>query len=320
MGVGLAPHPPILFISMARKRIGGTKTKLKGKLGSLIFRCKRTEKGKLECSSYVAPLSRTNNNTSGQIKARMIMGQIERMFHILPNIIKDAWIDVERGTLSFQHFSKINYQLLQDDFNNHFDSGNVFDWRPKYLLSAPAGPWILSRGDLEALNYDSLKFVNNINNGVQVIVDIPDLNFTTRQLLDYMGLKCGDKLTFLLFRQDEPYDSPYIQEVKFSVPRNLNLDEIVAESYSDEIIVPDDTEISTSYYHLRKRQFVVMFEDANSLLDYRCSCFAPLITRQSGDKFSFSDATFTWGDDANYVIYIKRSPADVYQTWQAVDL
>lgn len=86
---------------------------------------------------YQAPESREYTNTEPQAKARMIMGQIERMFHILPDVIKYAFATIPNGSLSFQHFSKLNYDLLKQDQNDNWQYWSQFDWRAKRDMTAP---------------------------------------------------------------------------------------------------------------------------------------------------------------------------------------
>lgn len=301
---------------MARSRLGGRSTPLRGKLGNKIYRQRRLANGQLVDTSYAVPVSRVNPNSDAQASARMIMGQIERMYHVLPDIIKDAYVSVERGPLSFQQFAKLNYPLLVDDLHNHFNSDSVFDWRSKFDVSAPAGPWILTEGNLSSLNYSSLRFYNTTRNGVDVIVQNDDDQLTVGELLQFMNLKRGDRIIFLLYRKDSPLLPPYIFQVYFRVSDNIDLDLLVADCYEDDIIIPDDDSVSGSVMITHNHQFAIWWEDANADTPYLCSCFAPLIIRFKGDRQLFSTATFTWGHDTTTDYYMKNCPADVFNSWK----
>ena len=131
---------------MARGRLGGTKAKIRGKVGSEIYQLKRDPNGALIQSVYGQNPNPTYTNTKAQAKNRCIMGQVERMWHWLPQIIKDSFASVPRGALSFQRFSKLNYPLLREDFDTHFSENNVYSWVPKREMQAPAGTWLLTDG------------------------------------------------------------------------------------------------------------------------------------------------------------------------------
>ena len=88
---------------MARGRLGGTKSKIRGKVGSEVYQLKRDPNGTLLQSVYAMPESPTYSNSERQAKNRCIMGQIERMWHLLPDIIRQCYADVAAG--AFFRFS-----------------------------------------------------------------------------------------------------------------------------------------------------------------------------------------------------------------------
>ena len=116
---------------MARSRLGGSRSKLRGACGSVIYQMRKGADGKTEQIVQARPEEREYSNTEAQIKARMIMGQIQRMFHILPRLIQTAFATIPMGALSLQHFSKLNRPLLVVDYETNFNVYGDFDWREK---------------------------------------------------------------------------------------------------------------------------------------------------------------------------------------------
>lgn len=301
---------------MARARIGGRSANIRGKLGNNIFRLRRLADGRLIDTSYAVPATKADPNTNAQASARMIMGQIERMFHVLPTIIKDGNINVSRGPLSLQQFARLNYPLLVNDVNVHFNGSNDFDWRPKYDLSAPAGPWILTQGNIPSLHYDSLHFYHKVNDSVEVGVVNPGGEMTVGQLLDYMNLKQGDTLIFFLYRKNSPFTSPFIFQVRFNVSTNIPLTMLVRNCYENDIIVPDDDTVAGSEIYSSTGNFAIYWDDSNTETPYQLSCWAPLIIRQQGDTQLFSSAQFAWGETSATISYYRNCPNDVISSWK----
>lgn len=301
---------------MARAKLGGCKTHLKGKLGDTIHRVVRSKTGKLISTSYAVPAARIDNNTDAQVKARMIMGQIERMFHVLPDIIKNAFINIDAGTLSFQHFARLNYPLLVTDYENHYDLNPNFDWRAKYDVTAPAGEWILSDGNLPSLNYDQLLFYQTTNNGVEVNVNNAGRCLTIGQLLDYMNLQEGDTLVFFLFRKEVTFEQPHIFQVVYHVATSLDRECLIDDTLENDIIIPEDDTNSGSIVYNEDGHFSIWWEDTWATTPYMCSCFAPLIIRQVKEKQLFSSATFSWGTEITALQYTRNAPNDVVESWK----
>lgn len=84
---------------MARGKLGGTKAKIRGKVGKDIYQVKRGEDGSLVQEVYPQNLTPKYTNTYKQAVNRCCMGQVERMWHLLPQIIKDSFALVPMGTL-----------------------------------------------------------------------------------------------------------------------------------------------------------------------------------------------------------------------------
>ena len=200
---------------MGRSRVAGCRSKVRGAVGDVIYQISKDSDGVNQQVVYARQRERVNNNTPAQAKARMIMGQIQRMFHFLPEIISGAFSTIPKGAQSFWHFAKVNYPLLENDFQNHFQYWGEFAWRYKYEMDAPVGPWVLTTGGLpsvnpsysEIRNYDPRYFVFGFNLG--------SLNATYGEMLEKIKFQKGDSLYVILFWA-EGYDwKPTIDVCRF---------------------------------------------------------------------------------------------------------
>ena len=209
---------------MARGRLGGTKAKIRGKVGSEIYQLKRDPNGTLVQSVYGQNPNPTYTNTEAQAKNRCIMGQIERMWHWLPKIIKDSFATIPRGALSFQRFSKLNYPLLREDFETHFSENNVYSWVPKREMQAPAGTWLLTDGTLPDVTWDNAVFSRGWNNGLEIswLKSFP--NATYGDFLSNFEVQMGDRLILALYRRDYPSLNQYVETWTFRPRQDYSID------------------------------------------------------------------------------------------------
>lgn len=301
---------------MARSRLGGTRRQLTGALGDYVYYSSRgSDGGYVQCVAG-KPACRKYSNSDLQARNRMIMGQIERMFHILPTIISSGFVGVDSGTMSFQHFSRLNYPLLKRDFEQHFDDTPQFDWRGKRDMSAPAGVWQLTDGELMGMVFDDAVFSVGERNGVQFLMEHVSPEVSVSNMLARMNICPGDSLVLFLFRKDYPGLVPFVQTSIFKVADDIDFTRPVAEFLEGDIISPADDSLSNAGWDMIRQQFYIWWEDANSLQSYEVDCFAWMVGRFVGHRFLHSSAIFQWVDESSAIKYHRNCAADVFPSWK----
>lgn len=303
---------------MARSKLGGTRSRLHGAVGDVVF---QTEKVGNTYSQVVMARAREreNPNTDGQVIARMTMGQIQRMFHILPDIIREAFVSIDKGAMSFQYFAKLNYPLLRADRLNHWTTGAQFDWQPKRRLSAPGGPWFLTEGVLPTLASDLMGFSYSWNNGLYLEWLNVDTYDTVGSLLKRMNLKKGDSLILLFYRKNLPEMVPFIYQFKFHVNEELDDEMFVGLTMENEILVPEDDALGWAGYLMARRRFALQWEDPNPREDYVVSCGASIIRREVAGKILFSSSQFQWLEHDGLSYYTKVPAATAFAQWKSTE-
>lgn len=214
---------------MARGRVGGTRSKVRGAVGSEIYTIGKDGEGRLTQIVSARPDSRAYSNTPAQAKNRCIMGMIHRMFHFLPDYIRQGYSGIPEGTLSFQHFAKINYNNLRKDFEEHFSGDNVFSWKKKHVLIPPAGPWILIQSDLPAFKING----RIVGDALGCMFDFDTFgvsgHITLGEALNQWGLKLNDRLHVVVFSTNvetgEVRLHDFVYQVNPQLPVNMYLDE-----------------------------------------------------------------------------------------------
>lgn len=299
---------------MGRQKFGGCRSKVRGKVGGTIYQVKKDGIGFAQYA-YKATETRENTNTEAQARARMIMGHVQRMFHALPDIIKDAFAAVDRGTLSFQLFSKLNYPLLKDDADNHWDDGGDFDWQSKYNVVPPAGPWILSRGTLPAVTWDVYYCTSGYNNEFTWRWNFSHIRPTLGWWLDRLGMDIDDTLLAIFYRKELYNDTPTIQVLRLTINpeynREIHIDRL--DRYSI-LIGGQDWDISLSSYW-QTGAVSMSIKHSDTVQSYYVACCALMVVRQTDYGTLFSDSKFQWASKASIYYESRKKPADVFNSW-----
>lgn len=311
-------HPHIILKKMGRGKLGGTKAKIRGKVGTEIYQVKRDTDGLLIQHVYQAPESREYTNTEAQARARMIMGQIERMFHILPNIIKYAFKTLPSGTMCFQHFSRMNYELLRADMQEHWESSPNFDWRPKYELTAPAGIWKLTDGILPAFHYDYAHFSQGLNNDLELDWHTDQEHPTIGELYNACGMQANDKLLILFYVKPDISDLPYIKEINCWLNPCYDLNTRLEDTEADNVFLTDSNwDVLINFSQILHEMSLSIYWNEPEY-DYMSACAAFIIIRNSESGTKFSSSYFEWLQRDDVYGYRRTTPQTAFYSWQTL--
>ena len=300
---------------MARGRLGGTKSKIRGKVGTDIYQLKRDPIGTLVQSVYGQNPNPTYTNTETQAKNRCIMGQIERMWHWLPQIIKDSFATVPRGALSFQRFSKLNYPLLREDFETHFKENNVYSWVPKREMQAPAGTWLLTDGTLPEVTWDDAVFSLGWNNGLEISWNKSYPNASYGDFLSNFGVKMGDRLILAIYRRDYPSLNQYVETWTFRPREDYSIDTPwldVEDKKPFETNCPY-TQVSGQLYEPKTFFWGIDTQDYPRVM--KIACMALFIARDTDKGTLFSSSRFVWAQHPGSDGYQRVTPQAVFPSW-----
>lgn len=304
---------------MARSKQGGSRGLVRGKLGSTIFQVKRSADGKAMQIQKAAEESRVNNNTEAQAKARMVMGMIQRMFHALPDIIKDAYKSTPRGTLSFQHFAKINYPLLKADRDNHWSGECEFDWREKGDMTPPAGIWKLADGSYHNFRYDEIELERVSSNQVTFIWHNVPETATFADFLRLCSLDRSDKLFLIFFFQKKPNYIPEVRVSRYRINPAIPITETRNNIIWDDVMLPIDEDAPLVMgVNMGGGDIYLTFSNFYDGI-YVVANAAIMVVNYTTQPMKFSSAQFEWFINIQNPVYGNwynvRTPADVWPSW-----
>lgn len=300
---------------MARGRLGGTKSKIRGKVGTEIYQLKRDPNGTLIQSVYGQNLNPTYSNTEAQAKNRCIMGQIDRMWHALPQIIKDSYANVPQGTLSFQRFAKLNYPQLKEDFETHFEKDNEFSWVRKRWMDTPAGPWILTDGTLPQVTWDYAGFTLDWNNSIYISWHKTFPNATYGDFLSNFGVQMGDRLILAFYRVDSPSYEQRVETFTFRPRQDYSIDTPWVDVDDDNPFDTDCPYRQVSGYSSEDSEFFWDIDTQDYPQKIKIACFALFIARDTDKGTLFSSSRFAWAQRPVELGYLRETPQTIFNTW-----
>ena len=300
---------------MARGRLGGTKSKIRGKVGTDIYQLKRDPNGTLVQSVYGQNPNPTYSNTEKQAKNRCIMGQVERMWQALPQIIKDSFANVPQGALSFQRFSKLNYPLLREDFDTHFEKDNEFSWVRKRWPDTPAGPWILTNGTLPQVTWDYAGFTYGWNNSIYISWHKSYPNATYGDFLSNFGVQMGDRLILVFYRLDSPSNNQSVECWTFRPRQDYSIDTPWQEVDDEHIFDTDCPYLQVGGYSSEEPEFYWSIDTQDYPQEIKIACFALFIARDTDKGTLFSSSKFVWAQRNVELGYHRETPQTIFPTW-----
>lgn len=216
---------------MGRGRVGGTRSKISGKVGNEVYKIVYNPQGKLAQIVQAAESSRINNNTEGQARARLAMGMIERAMCALQPVITWSFEGYDRGQASANEFSRLNVPYIQADMQSHWNANSIYDYYKKGVQLDCAGAYLVSNGSLRyswaGLSQFSLSAVGSFD--LYTWDGVPDSTFKTWSL--YNNIQAGDTITFIGFLQPFLHEGSKLLILSMSVP----------SWWTDDMAVSQDT-------------------------------------------------------------------------------
>lgn len=131
---------------MAKSKSGGTRTYLRGRVGSDVYSIGRDSKGKKQQVVRSLAESVSNPQTSAQMRGRMILSTIAQALAVLRPIVDHSFDNVIGAQANLSEFTSRNYGLIKADITAHPASGNAFGLVAYKEKGAKQGQYVISDG------------------------------------------------------------------------------------------------------------------------------------------------------------------------------
>ena len=137
---------------MAKSKSGGTRSMIRGRVGSDVYSVGRDAKGKKQ--QIVRSLAETVSNprTQSQMRGRMIMASIAQALAVLRPIVDHSFDNVTGSRANLAEFTSRNYALIKADIAANPNSGNKFGLVLYNERGAKRGQFIVADGQANVPN------------------------------------------------------------------------------------------------------------------------------------------------------------------------
>lgn len=131
---------------MAKSKSGGTRTFIRGRVGSDVYSVGRDAKGKKQQVVRSLAESVANPQTQAQMRGRMIMSTIAQALAVLRPICDHSFDNVVGARANLAEFTSRNYALIKADVAANPAAGNKFGLNAWGEKGAKRGQYVISDG------------------------------------------------------------------------------------------------------------------------------------------------------------------------------
>lgn len=186
---------------MAKSKSGGSRSYLRGKLGSDVYSIGKDGKGKKQ--QVVRALAETVSNpqTQAQMRGRMIMSTVMQAQSQLTQIIDHSFDGFPAGQPSISQFIRANYALIKADVAAHPSADNTFGLVKYGEKGVKGGFYQVSDGKAQLSG-----LVGFDTNGKDFRIGYLTTDTTVGALIEQLALQDGDFLTCVQINSDGTVD------------------------------------------------------------------------------------------------------------------
>lgn len=269
------------FQSMAKSKNGGTRSMIRGRVGSDVYSVGKDGKGKKQ--QVVRSLAETvaNPQTPAQMRGRMIMSTVMQAVSALNPIIDHSFDGYPAGQPSISAFIALNYALVKADVAANPSGGNSFGLVQYGQKGAAQGAYIIAQGQAAvpaALTLNQASGVITIAFGSEAL--------TMAGLKSVLGL--GAEEYFTLVGIDAVGAAEY---ERFHINSALSDDTVIAASNLNQIFNVEGNAAAT---------LAINGSNITITLASIADCCAVIVTRKTNNGFEHSKAVLGTGTDFEY--------------------
>ena len=177
---------------MAKSKSGGTRTYLRGRVGSDVYSIGRDSKGKKQQVVRSLAESVSNPQTQSQMRGRMILSTIAQALAVLRPIVDHSFDNVIGAQANLSEFTSRNYGLIKADIAAHPASGNAFGLVAYKEKGAKQGCYVISDGQATIPAAMVLTKASGI-----IAITLPTDRITVAGLKSALGMTSEEYFTFV---------------------------------------------------------------------------------------------------------------------------
>lgn len=177
---------------MAKSKSGGTRTYIRGRVGSDVYSIGRDAKGQKQQVVRSLAESVANPQTQAQMRGRMIMSTIAQALTVLRPIVDHSFDGVSGARANLAEFTSQNYARIKSDIAQHPSSGNLYGLNKYQEKGAKRGAYVISNGQA---SLPAALVIDKTNGVITITVDAQ--NITVAGLKAALGMTAEEYFTLV---------------------------------------------------------------------------------------------------------------------------
>lgn len=207
---------------MASGRVGGTRSKIRGKVGDNVYQIVSDGKGGTEQIVYAKPEGKEFALTPELAKQRIFMSIVMRHMQLLTSVMNAAFENIPEGTLSVQNFARVNIRWMQEHYLDN-PTFNYLKWFPMYgeTIALPF-PLILTEGTFNTFAAWVSSY-QSTNSWGQIFIKMNDSRkeWTLAQYREYLEWGVDEYLCHVFFTVGAGEEQSRYHFYRFNWKKNL---------------------------------------------------------------------------------------------------
>lgn len=231
-----------ILVDMARSRVGGSKAKISGKVGSEVYSIVKNQSGGYTQVVSELPVSKEVAITPELCRQRMFMSIVMRHMSLLQAFLSAAFEDVPEGTLSVQEFARVNVRWLQQHYDIVYTNQYV-TWWPAYGQSyALPAPIIISQGTFKQKVIGQTTRARSSSWGYMTVTFLPMYtDYTFGEWLEVHNFGMHEYICAMVFCLGEDGYTPSYEFVRFQVNPNVDLSQLCSRINPSDFFITAGT-------------------------------------------------------------------------------
>lgn len=222
---------------MAKAKSGGTRSFLRGRVGSDVYSIGKDAKGNKQQIVRSLAESVANPQTLSQMRGRMIMSTIMQAVSSMAAIIDHSFDNVPAGQPNVSEFIRRNYALVKADVAAHPTSGNTFGLNKYGEKGIKQGAYVVAAGSAIDLAGATL---NGANKTLTIVLSA---GATVADLRSKLGIGVEDYFTAVCITADGKFLFN-----RFHVSQSLaSATEISASNINDVITLDGNVAVTLAF-------------------------------------------------------------------------
>lgn len=323
---------------MASGRVGGTRSKIRGQVGNVVYQVVRNSDGTYTQISYGKPEDVTQTITPRLQAQRMCTCMVEALMRDLKEVARISMQSAANKSKSLNAFSSFNLQLVARDCKTNWYAGNKFYYPNTNNIGTPSeqlgGEYMLSSGTWQYNGFDEVVHLTEPwkvwehssmfgKRFAGVRFTLLPYTETVGQFLQRHYMTVLDRMVFACFHdwwEDQGEEEERIYNTKHSyifidINPQVKLERpITYEALKELFVFTSDLNVFAEMSDDGMSLYVGFLIDNQREDAYFYTEGAFTISRMEGKaKISSSSLNPVPGSDGQY--FLGQAPADVFGSW-----